>query len=96
MNFGKWLGSRVRGRRDAPGQGEADAPADTGTARSRATGGVSAEDAGNPNSTTGTTPSETFVGRASGDDALDAGETGAERRAEYQQEQRAGDDERPT
>jgi hypothetical protein len=35
-------------------------------------------------STTGTTPNDTFVGRAAGDDAGVAEETGAERRAQDQ------------
>ena len=45
-------------------------------------GGVPHPDAPDRNSTTGTTPNADFVGRASGDSAGDAGETGAERRSE--------------
>jgi hypothetical protein len=55
---------------------------DEGVARTREMGGV--PDPGHPDqhSTTGTTPSETFVGRVSGQDPGYAEETGAERRAE--------------
>ncbi len=60
---------------------ENDAPADTASGRTRATGGVPDADAGDQNSTTGTTPSDTFVGRASGDEAGDSGISGAEARA---------------
>ncbi|MDL5205017.1 hypothetical protein [Streptomyces sp. ALI-76-A] len=45
------------------------------------TGGEPAADAADQHSTTGTTPSETFVGRIAGDDPGSL-ETGAERRAE--------------
>jgi hypothetical protein len=61
---------------------ESDAPGDTGVAYSRDEGGVPDADAPDTNSTTGTTPNEEFVGRASGQDVGYAGETGAERRAE--------------
>ena len=60
---------------------ESDAHADAGSARTRATGGEPDTEAGDQNSTTGTTPSDTFVGRASGDEAGDAGISGAEARA---------------
>jgi hypothetical protein len=61
---------------------ESDAPADLdGQARTRATGGVSEPAAQNPNATTGTTPSETFVGRAGADETMDAEVSGAEARA---------------
>jgi len=79
------LWSRVRSRLGSPSgaaPGEADASPDAETARSRATGGVSQAGAADTHSTTGTTPNDTFVGRASGDDAGDAGTTGAEARAE--------------
>ena len=60
---------------------ESDVSRDPKEARSRETGGV--EDPSQPDqgSTTGTTPSGTFVGRAAGEDAGYEGETGAERRA---------------
>ena len=66
---------------------EEDVDPDDGQALSRATGGV--EDASQPDqgSTTGTTPSEEFVGRVSGQDVGYAGETGAERRAKWDAEQ---------
>jgi hypothetical protein len=60
---------------------EADVAADDATATSRPTGGVEDPAAPDRNSTTGTTPSGVFVGRASGDDGGYEGETGAERRA---------------
>ena len=51
------------------------------SARSRDTGGVPDAAAPDQHSSTGTTPNDTFVGRASGQDAGYL-ETGAERRAE--------------
>ena len=59
---------------------------DEAQALSRDTGGV--EDPSKPDqgSTTGTTPTEQFVGRVSGDDVGYAGETGAERRAQAEGE----------
>jgi hypothetical protein len=83
-----WL-SRLRrmvtgGRLDDTGeQTESDVPLDTATARSRATGGVDEPDAVARNSTTGTTPNETFVGRVGGDET-DVGMLGGEVRAEYE------------
>lgn len=70
-------------KRDRLGRrlGETDAPGNTDTARSRATGGARDTDAPDTHSTTGTTPSESFVGRASGDEGADAGPSGAEVRA---------------
>src|SRR5919197_961975 len=81
---------RERIRRDRAGRrmSERDAPADTGTARTRAAGGVPEPRTPDRHSTTGTTPSGNFVGRASGDEA-DAGQTGAEARAE-DEEHRTG------
>ncbi len=80
------LWSRIRahlgGGTEPATPGESDAPADPGTARSRATGGVSHPGASDTHSTTGTTPNQTFVGRGSGDDPGDAGTTGAEVRRE--------------
>lgn len=61
---------------------ENDAPADTGVAAARDTGGDADEDAADAGSTTGTGESETFVGRVSGQDEGYAGQTGAEARAE--------------
>ena len=69
---------------------EDDVDPDDGQALSRETGGV--EDPSQPDqgSTTGTTPSEEFVGRVSGQDVGYAGETGAERRAKWEAEQQDG------
>lgn len=60
---------------------------DDAQALSRATGGVDNPSAPDQGSTTGTTPSETFVGHVSGQDVGYAGETGAERRAKSESEQ---------
>ena len=64
-----------------------DVNQDEGQALSRATGGVEDPSAPDQGSTTGTTPSEEFVGRVSGEDVGYAGETGAERRAKWEAEQ---------
>jgi hypothetical protein len=56
-------------------------------ALSRETGGVENPDHPDQGSTTGTTPSEEFVGQATGQDVGYAGETGAERRAEWEAQQ---------
>jgi len=66
---------------------ESDAPQDTGVAYSRNTGGVDDPAADDPNSTTGTTPNDEYVGRVEGQDVGYAGETGAERRAQAQSEE---------
>ena len=60
---------------------EDDAPADLGTARTRATGGVPQPGTQNPDATTGTTPNETFVGRAGADETTDTDLSGAEARS---------------
>ena len=60
---------------------------DDAQALSRATGGVEDPSAPDQGSTTGTTPSEEFVGRVSGQDVGYAGETGGERRAKWEAEQ---------
>jgi hypothetical protein len=65
-----------------PPKNEADVSRDDVTARSRATGGVPDPTAPDQHSTTGTTPSEEFVGRVAGQDVGAGDETGAERRAE--------------
>lgn len=61
---------------------------DDGQALSRATGGV--QDASQPDqgSTTGTTPSEEFVGHAVGQDVGYAEEQGGERRVKWEAEQK--------
>ena len=70
--------------------GEDDVDRDDHEALSRATGGVPDPDEPDQHSTTGTTPNDTMVGRVSGQDVGYAGETGAEKRAEWEQEQRSG------
>lgn len=74
----KGLFDRLTGRSEA----EEDAPADTGVAHSRETGGVEQPDQPDQASTTGTTPDEEYVGRVAGDDVGYAGETGAQARAQ--------------
>ncbi len=61
---------------------ESDVDGDEKVAGSRATGGVSNDEAPDQASTTGTTPSPEYVGRVAGDDPGDIGESGAERRAQ--------------
>ncbi len=66
------------------GQREEDVDTDSGTANSRPVqGGVGEDDAGaaDSNSTTGSTPSGEFVGRAGGADTGYEEESGAEVRA---------------
>jgi hypothetical protein len=66
---------------------EEDVDPDGATALSRATGGVENPEHPDQGSTTGTTPSETFVGRVAGQDVGYADEQGGERRAEWEKEQ---------
>lgn len=61
---------------------EQDVPLDTSVAASRDPGGVPDPSQPDQNSTTGTTPSGSFVGRIAGDDIGAFEESGAERRAE--------------
>jgi hypothetical protein len=86
MRTTKTVLTRIRElwRKDREGRklGESDAPAEAGTARTRATGGAPQPDAPDTHSTTGSTPSDTFVGRAGGDDPGSVGQTGAEARAD--------------
>jgi hypothetical protein len=70
--------SRVKRWRLAHRVNEGDAPADTGVAASRETGGGPT----GTESTTGTGRNEEFVGRTAGVDEGYAGETGAEAREE--------------
>jgi hypothetical protein len=86
MSLWSWLRSGFAADPMSKQPGEADTPPDPQSAHSRATGGVSDADASDTHSTTGTTPSQSFVGRASGDDPGDAGKTGAEVRAEQSDE----------
>ena len=71
---------------------EEDVDPDDAQALSRATGGVPDDDAPDQGSTTGTTDSGEFVGRVAGQDVGYAGETGAEKRAEYEREHGPVDD----
>lgn len=59
---------------------ESDVDTDDAVANSRDTGGGDSDD-GDAASTTGTGPTEEFVGRVAGQDEGYAGETGAEARA---------------
>jgi hypothetical protein len=77
--------------RDMHGSSEPDVEVDPQVARNRDTGGVDPDrkphpddDGADPDgpSTTGTDENEEFVGRAAGQDAGYAGETGAEARAQ--------------
>lgn len=61
---------------------EADAADDPAMARTRATGGRKGDDRGDNQSSTGPGHTDTFVGRAAGEDLGYTGETGAERRSE--------------
>jgi hypothetical protein len=69
-----------------PRPGEDDTQRDDDQALSRATGGVPDPEQPDQGSTTGTTESGEFVGRVAGQDVGYAGETGAEKRAAYEQE----------
>jgi hypothetical protein len=69
---------------------EDDVDADDAQGLSRATGGVEDPDAPDQGSTTGTTPSETFVGQSVGQDVGYAEEQGSERRAQWEAEQGEG------
>ena len=69
---------------------EEDVHPDDAQALSRATGGVEDPDAPDQGSTTGTTPSESFVGQAVGQDVGYAEEQGGERRVRWEAEQAEG------
>ncbi len=72
---------RLRAMFRRPPTAEDDVQPDPDIARSRETGGES-DDRGDRATTTGTGPSQEFVGRVGGQDPGFSGETGAERRAE--------------
>ena len=61
---------------------ERDVEPDEGVARTRETGGEPDPEKPDQHTTTGTTPTDEFVGRVAGDNVGYAEETGAERRAE--------------
>jgi hypothetical protein len=66
---------------------EEDVDPDDAQALSRATGGVENPEHPDQGSTTGTTPSGTFVGMTQGQDVGYAEEQGGERRAAWEKEQ---------
>lgn len=68
---------------------ESDVAADSAHAGTRATGGVPKRDTPDMHSTTGTTPSGVFVGRAAPDDVGYVEKTGAEARAEAERARRS-------
>lgn len=74
-------GRAFRGEGAGATSSETDVTADDAHAGTRPQGGEPDPYASDQHSTTGTTPSGSFVGRASGDDVGYADETGAERRA---------------
>jgi len=71
---------KLRGMLGRPGTAEDDVEADPNVARTRETGGAGSDD-GDGATTTGTGPSEDFVGRVAGQDEGDDRESGAEVRA---------------
>jgi hypothetical protein len=95
--FWQRLVQYVQRDRRARNKGERDAPADMGAPTSRATGGGSDVETQDRHSTTGTTSSGSFVGRAGGDEAGDAGPSGGELRTGQgdQSHQGAARDEKP-
>lgn len=68
---------------------ESDVQEDPNQAHTRAEGGVENQDYPDQGSTTGTTPSEDFVGRVAGQDVGSVGEQGAERRAAFEAAKKA-------
>lgn len=74
----------LRRDRAARRLGEQDAPGDPTTARSRETGGDPGAPGQDRHSTTGTTQSGEYVGRAGGDEAGDSGRTGGEARSGHE------------
>ena len=88
MAFWQRMKDRVTDGESSSTPGEKDSPTDSAVAGTRATGGAADAGADDPNSTTGTTDSGTFVGRASGDEVGDTGESGGEKRARWEQQGR--------
>jgi hypothetical protein len=80
MGWLQKVGDMVRRDPDVRDRGEDDAPTDPAHG-SRETGGVTQPGAMDQNSTTGTTPSDEFVGRAGSDETGDTGLSGGEARA---------------
>jgi hypothetical protein len=83
-------GASARGDRDAREMGEQDAPVDLGTSHTRDAGGSSDAPGQDRNSTTGTTPNDVPVGRVSGDETADTGQSGGERREGRSQDAHEG------
>lgn len=88
MAFWQRMKDRISDRSSSSTPGETDSPDDSAVAGTRATGGVKDQGADDPNSTTGTTDSGSFVGRASGDEVGDVGESGGEKRARWENQGR--------
>jgi hypothetical protein len=88
MAFWQRLKNRMTDSEASSTPGETDTGTDSAVAGTRATGGASDPDADDPNSTTGTTESGSFVGRASGDEVGDVDESGGEKRARWEQQGR--------
>ncbi|GAA5142767.1 hypothetical protein GCM10023340_06780 [Nocardioides marinquilinus] len=85
MSYLQRVLSKLRGTPAAERTGEDDAQVDRAMATSRETGGADAEhapDTMDKNSTTGTTESGEFVGRAGSDETGDVGLSGAEARGD--------------
>ena len=72
---------------------ETDVEVDANQAHTRAEGGVESPEQPDQEGTTGTAPSEGFVGRVAGQDEGYADQTGAERRAEEAKKADQADDE---
>lgn len=78
----QWLNDLLAWRtRSQRAGGEPDVQADPAQASTRSAGGVTDPDAADAHSTTSPSENETFVGRVAGEDAGDAGVTGAEARS---------------
>jgi hypothetical protein len=82
MGFLQRMKSVLRGDPAARRTGEDDAPVDQAMATSRETGGGDDPGTMDKNSTTGTTESGEFVGRAGSDETGDVGLSGAEARGD--------------
>lgn len=83
MTMWRWLSELFTGRtRPQRTGGEPDVEPDPAQVDTRPTGGVADPDAADAHSTTSPSENDTFVGRVAGEDAGDAGITGAEARSE--------------
>lgn len=79
----QWMKDLFAGRTRAQRSGgEPDVEPDPAQANTRASGGAADPGAADAHSTTGPSANDTFVGRVAGEDAGDAGITGAEARSE--------------